>query len=112
MDFHDSIYLCLKALKETNEYKTFLNLKEDIKKDEDTYQKLKRFKTKQQEHHLKYLEGKEIPSSELQQMQDMYSDLTKNELCRQLLESEIRINVLLADMQKLLANGIKDITDF
>lgn len=112
MNFHDATYALIKALKETNEYKTFLNLKEEIKKDNVTYDKLKKFKIKQQEHHMKYLEGEKIPEIELQEMQDMYAELTKNEPCRQLLETEIRINVLLADMQKILANGIKDITDF
>ncbi|MDO4282157.1 MAG: YlbF family regulator [Clostridia bacterium] len=112
MNFHDKIHELIKALKETNEYKTFLSLKEEIKKDDVTYEKLKKFKTKQQEHHMKYLEGKEIPENELQQMQDLYAELTKNEACRQLLESEIRINVLLADMQKIIANGIKDIAEF
>lgn len=112
MNFHDKIYELIKALKETNEYKTFLSLKEEIKKDETSYKKLKTFKNKQQEHHMRYLEGKQIPENELQEMQDMYAELTKIESCRQLLETEIRINVLLADMQKILANGIKDINEF
>ncbi len=112
MNYHDSIYALIKALKETNEYKNFLSLKEEIKKDDKVYEELKSFKQKQQEHHMKFLEGKEISTDELQTMQDKYAKLTKNELCRQLLESEIRINVLLADMQKILANGIKDLTDF
>lgn len=112
MNYHDSIYELIKALKDTNEYKTFLNLKEEIRKDNEVYEELKKFKQKQQEHHMKFLEGKEISKDELQTMQDTYAKLTKNELCRQLLETEIRINVLLADMQKILANGIKDLTDF
>lgn len=112
MNFHDKVYELIKALKETNEYKTFLTLKEEIKKDENNYEKLKNFKNKQQEHHMRYLEGKQIPENELQEMQDMYAELTKIESCRQLLETEIRINVLLADMQKLLANGIKEINEF
>ncbi len=112
MNFHDKVYELITALKDTNEYKTFLSLKEEIKKDDAQYQKLKKFKIKQQEHHMKYLNAEKIDENELQEMQDMYAELTTNELCRQLLEAEIRINILLADMQKILANGIKDITEF
>lgn len=112
MNYHDSIYALIKALKDTNEYKNFLNLKQEIKKNSNIYEELKNFKLKQQEHHLKFLEGEKISDEELQRMQDIYAKLTQNELCRQLLEAEIRINVLLADMQKILANGIKDLTDF
>ena len=102
MNYHDSIYALIKALKDTNEYKTFISLKEEIKKDNKVYEELKRFKQKQQEHHMRFLEGKEISKDELQTMQDTYAKLTKNELCRQLLESEIRINVLLAELVNCL----------
>ena len=45
-------------------------------------------------------------------MQDQYTELTQNELCRQLFEAEMRINVLLGDMQKIVATGIKELNEF
>lgn len=112
MNFHDKIYELIKSLKETNEYQNFLKLKEEIRKDSEIYEKLKKFKEKQQEQHIKYLNAEKITEQEIQEMQDMYATLVQNEPCRQLFETEMRINQLLADMQKILANGIKDLTEF
>jgi len=112
MNFHDKIYELIKSLKETNEYQNFLNLKNEIRKNSEVYEKLKEFKEKQQEQHIKYLNAEKITEQEIQEMQDMYAILVQNEPCRQLFETEMRINQLLADMQKILANGIKDLTEF
>ncbi len=112
MNFHDKVYELVKALKETYEYKNYLTLKQELKNNNQLYEKLKRFKEKQQKHHLKYLNSETIDEKELQEMQDQYTELTQNELCRQLFEAEMRINVLLGDMQKIVATGIKELNEF
>lgn len=110
--FYDKVHELVRELKESEEYKNYLNIKEELKNDKKTYEMIKDFKKKQEEHQLNYLNGKDMSDDELNQMQNLYSILIQNESARKLLESEMKINVMLADMNKIIGDGIKEIVDF
>ena len=110
--FYDKVHELVRELKNTDEYKTYLNLKDELKKDEKGYEMVKNFKKKQEEHQLNYINGQEMSEDELKQMQNLYSLIIQNETARKLLESEMRLNVMLADMNKIVGEGLKEIVEF
>ncbi len=112
MNFYDKIYELAKSLKETNEYKEYIKLKTELKADSKTYDMIKDFKEKQKEQQIKYINGQEVTKEEQDNMQNLYSILIQNEKARSLLECEMRINVLLADMQKIMGEAITEIVEF
>lgn len=112
MNFHDKVYELVRGFKETQEYKEYLRLKEEIKKDKKAYEQLKNFKDTQREHQMKYINGEKVSEEEISNMQNAYSIIIKNDNIRSLLEYEMKLDVLLADMQKIIAEGIKDIIEF
>lgn len=112
MNFYDKIHELARSLKETNEYKEYIKLKDELKSDSATYNMIKDFKEKQTEHQIKYLNGQEVTKEEQDNMQNLYSILIQNEKARTLLECEMKINVLLADMQKIMGDAIKEIVEF
>ena len=59
-----------------------------------------------------YIDGKEQSKEKLDEMQNLYSIVIQNETSRKLLENEMKINVMLADMQKIIGDALKDIIDF
>ena len=73
---------------------------------------LKDFKEKQKDHQLKYINGQDISKEEQDAMQNLYSIIIQNESIRKMLECEMRVNVLLADMQKVMGEAIKEIVEF
>lgn len=112
MNFYDKIHELVRSLKETNEYKEYIKLKEDLKSDAKSYNLLKEFKNKQSELQLNYLNGKEMDKNIEQEMQNMYSIIIQNEKCRKLLENEMKVNVMLADLQKILGDALKEFAEF
>ena len=46
------------------------------------------------------------------ELENTYSLLIQSDKARSFLEAEIRLNVLLADMQKIIGEGIKEIVEF
>ena len=46
------------------------------------------------------------------ELENLYSILIQNDSIRTFFESEIRLNVLLADMNKIIGEGIQDIVEF
>ena len=61
---------------------------------------------------MEYIDGKEQSKEKLDEMQNLYSIVIQNETSRKLLENEMKINVMLADMQKIIGDALKDIVDF
>ena len=112
MNFYDKVHEMVRTFKETNEFKEYLELKEKLKKEEDAYKRLKNFKEKQKKYQLEYIDGKEQNKEVLDEMQNLYSIVIQNETSRKLLENEMKINVMLADMQKIIGDALKDIIDF
>ncbi len=112
MNFYDKIHELTRALKETNEYKEYMELKKELKKDEKKYNMVKDFKDKQRDHQVKYINGQTVSKEEQESMQNLYSILIQDEKIRKLLECEMKIDVFLADMQKIMGEAIKEIVEF
>lgn len=113
MNFYDKVHEMVKALKETNEYKTFLNLKKEIKADPEKSKMLKDFKDKQNEMQMEYIKTNgQIDESKNKEMQNLYSILIQDVKMREYLESEMKLDVMLADMQKIIGEAVKDLVEF
>lgn len=112
MNFYDKIHELVKSFKETEEYKEYMRLKEVILKEETTYNMLKDFKDKQKSHQMEYINTGKMNEDSQKELQNLYSIVIQNENSRKLLECEMRLDILLADMQKIMAEGIKDIIEF
>jgi len=112
MNFYDKVYELVRCFKETEEYKTYMELKEEIKKDDKYSNMLKDFKDKQTKMQMEYIESGEKDENAQKELENIYSLLIQSESVRNFLESEIRLNVLLADMQKIIGEGLKDIVEF
>jgi len=89
-----------------------MNLKKKIKKDEKYSKMLKEFKEKQTKMQMGYIESGKMDELMQRDLENTYSLLIQSEIVRTFLEAEIRLNVLLADMQKIIGEGLKDIVEF
>ena len=112
MNFYDKVYELVRNLKLTNEYQKYVELKKKVKQDNVLSEKIKVFKEKQMAYQKEYLSGKEMDEKEKQEMQQLYSLIIQSPIATEFFESEISLNVLLADMQKIIGEGIKDVLEF
>ena len=112
MNFYDKVHELVRCFKETEEYKTYMGLKAEIKKDAKYSTMLKEFKDKQTKMQMAYIESGKMDEIAQKELENTYSLLIQSETVRSFLESEIRLNVLLADMQKIIGEGLKDIVEF
>lgn len=112
MNFHDKLNELIRAFKDTDEYKEYIFLKGKIKENPEEYNIIKSFKDKQMQHQSKIINGEQVDKEELMEMQNQYSLIIQKEKLKKLLENEMKINVLLADMQKGIAESIKEIVEF
>ncbi|CDC78511.1 uncharacterized protein BN667_00377 [Clostridium sp. CAG:465] len=112
MNFYDKVHEMVRAFKDTPEFREYVELKNKLKEEKDAYDRLKDFKERQKNYQMEYIDGKEQSKEKLDEMQNLYSIVIQNETSRKLLENEMKINVMLADMQKIIGDALKDIIDF
>ena len=112
MNFYDKVHEMVRAFKDTPEFREYVELKNKLKEEKDAYDRLKDFKERQKNYQMEYIYGKEQSKEKLDEMQNLYSIVIQNETSRKLLENEMKINVVLADMQKIIGDALKDIIDF
>lgn len=112
MNFHENINKLVESFKETQEYKEYLDLKENLKKNNEVYNMLKDFKEKQNEVQISYLNGKDISKEKQQEMENLYSIVIQNDDCRKILECEMKVNIILADLQKSMGEAIEELVKF
>ena len=112
MNFYDKVHEMVRAFKDTPEFREYVELKNKLKEEKDAYDRLKDFKERQKNYQMEYIDGKEQSKEKLDEMQNLYSIVIQNETSRKLLENEMKINVMLADMQKIIVDALKDIIDF
>lgn len=112
MNFYDKVHELVRSFKQTNEYQEYLKLKAEIKLDEKLNKMVKDFKEKQQELQIKHINGTSMTEEEKQSMENLYSIVIQNEQARKLFEYEMKLDVMLADMQKIVAEGIKELVEF
>ena len=112
MNFYDNINNLVASFKKTEEYLEYKKLKEELKTNEDTYKMLKDFKDKQNEVQIAYLNGQDVSKEKREEMENLYSIVIQNEECRNLLECEMKINIILADLQKSMGEAIEELVKF
>lgn len=112
MNFYDNINNLVASFRQTSEYKEYLELKDKLKENPDTYNMLKDFKEKQNEVQISYINGQDITKEKKEEMENLYSIVIQNEECRKILECEMRINIILADLQKVMGEAIEELIKF
>ncbi len=112
MNFYDKVNEMVRGFKDTEEYKTFIELKSKIKNNAEDYSKLKQFKEKQSIQQMEYMTNGKVKEDTQKELENLYSILVQNDDIRKLLEQEMKLNIMLADMQKAMSTAVKEIVEF
>ena len=112
MNFYDNINNLVSSFKQTDEYIEYKRLKESLKSNTEIYNMLKDFKDKQNEVQVAFLNGQDVTKEKKEEMENLYSIVIQNEDCRKILECEMKINIILADLQKSMGEAIEELVKF
>lgn len=112
MNFYDKVYDMVRCLKETTDYKEFVETKKQVKADTVLCEKITKFKELQKSEQIKYIKGIASDEETKTRLSEMYADIVKSELGVKFFQLEIKLDVMLADMQKIISEGMQDIVEF
>lgn len=111
MNPYDKVHELVRALKESNEVKSYLELKEELYNDEKNKEMIKDFRDKQIEVQSLMMQGKEADKEKMEKLQSLYAVLASNVKIKEFFDKEVAIDVMLSDIYKIIGEGLKDIIE-
>lgn len=112
MNVYDKINELAKTIKESKEFTEYTEIKSKVFEIEENKKLVKDFKTKQMEIQKLAMEGKESESEEKYRiLQQMYTILLDNQEIKKMFDAEVRFDILIGDMYRILGEAIKEAMD-
>ena len=112
MNFYDKVHEMIRCLKDTPEYKEYIKSKAEVKTNKELADKIISFREAQRVEQMKYIKGEEMSEESKAKLSQMYSEIISNEIGVRFFQAEIKIDVMLADMQKIISEGIQEVVEF
>ena len=102
MTSYDIAHQLVTSVRDSEQYKEFINMKEKLKQDDENCELVKKFQIKQLEIKKAQFYQKEVTQNQKKEYETVYSVLRANPVCRQYLDAEFQISRLLSDIQRIL----------
>lgn len=109
MNVYDTTNKLAKELKESPEYTNYKNIKVEIANNLELKEKMKKFENLRYEAQLEGLKGENQEKTKLEEMQKLYAELIQDDTAKKYFDYELKFNVLLADVNKIIAESVKDV---
>ena len=111
MNPYDKVHELVRAIKDSEEVKEYLAIKEELFQDEKNKAMIKDFREKQVEVQSLLMQGKEAEPEKMEKLQNLYDILASNVKIKEFFDKEVRFDVMLSDIYKIIGEALKDIVE-
>ena len=108
MYVYDEANNLAKAIQESREYLEFKKVKEDVSKNPEMKTKIDEFEKTRYEVQAMSFQGKDDPEK-MKRLQEMYNILNNDKKIKEYFDIEVRFNIMLADVNKIISESVKDL---
>lgn len=109
MNVYDTANKLSQEIKDSNEYKEYKKVKEEIKINPGLKEKIEGFEKARQEMQLVMIKGGKPVEEKTAEIQNMYTELIKDDTIKKYFEAEYRFSMLITDMNKIISEAVKDV---
>lgn len=109
MYVYDEANNLAKALQESKEYKEYKKAKEEIEAIPEMKKKIDEFEKIRYDVQVMSFQGKDEDSEKMKKLQEMYEILIKEPKIKDYFDIEVRFNIMLADVNKIISESVKDL---
>lgn len=110
MNIYDTANKLAKEIKESKEYKEYRRLKKHIEENPEQKEKVENFEHLRYKIQVETMQGNNANTEEEKIMlQEKYAELLKDEEIKKYFDAEMQFNVMIADINKIIAEAIKDV---
>ena len=109
MYVYDEANNLAKAIQESREYLEYKKAKEDLNSNPEMKKKIDDFEKIRYEVQVLSLKGEKEDQEKMNKLQEMYDILMKEPKIKEYFDIEIRFNVMLADVNKIISESVKEV---
>ncbi|MDD4066439.1 MAG: YlbF family regulator [Clostridia bacterium] len=111
MNIYDKINDLANGIKETKEFKEFVEIKNEVYKDESKKEKINKFRQMQIDWQ-RLATNPEANQKELEEknalLQQMYQMLLQDEQIKKFFDVEVRFDIIVGDMYRIIGEALKE----
>lgn len=109
MNVYDEVNNLARAIKECKEFTDYKEAKDKVRGQADLKAKIDEFEKIRYEEQLLAMQGEKQSDEKMKKLQELYEILVKNPQIKDYFDKEVRFNVLIADVNKIIGESIKDV---
>ncbi len=109
MNVYDTANKLAYELKNSDEYKTYKQAKDKIMQNPEMKAKIEEFEKIRYDAQVLAIKQGEGDTEKMQKLQELYTILINNKEIKEYFDLEVKFNVMVADVNKIIAEAIKDV---
>ena len=109
MYVYDEANNLAKAIKESQEYTQYKKAKDELNNDNEMKAKVEEFEKIRYDIQVMDFQGKSQDEEKQKKLQEMYDILTKEPKIKEFFDIEVRFNIMLADVNRIIGESVKDL---
>lgn len=111
MNVYDTANKLAQEIKSSDEFKNYKKYKELVKTNTEVNDKIKKFEALRYEVQISAMQGLEANKEKEKELQEVYTELLSKENVKEYFDAEFKFNILLADVNKIIGEAVKDIIE-
>ena len=111
MNVYDTANRLASEIKNSNEYIEFKKIKEEINSNPDLKEKIKEFEKNRYQVQMMAMQSGKPDEDMYKKIQADYEELVKEEIVMKYFDYELKFNVLLADVNKIIGESVRDVIE-
>ena len=111
MNPYDKVNELVRAIKDSEQVREYMKIKEELYRDEKNREMIKEFRDKQTEVQSLLMQGQEADAEKMEKLQSLYQILVSNPAIKNFFDKEVQFDVMLSDIYKIIGEGLKDILE-
>ncbi len=109
MYVYDEANNLAKAIQDSKEYKEYKKIKEELEAIPEMKAKVEEFEKIRYEVQVMSFQGEKQDEEKMKKLQEMYDILMKETKIKEYFDIEVRFNIMLADVNRIISESVKDL---
>ena len=109
MNVYDTANKLASEIRASEEYTKYKTAKEALESNNELKTKVDEFEKMRYDVQVLAMQGKEVEEEKNKKLQEMYTILIQNNEIKEYFDLEVKFNVMIADVNKIIAESIQDV---
>jgi len=109
MNIYDTANKLAGEIKQSEEYQNYKMAKETLNLNTQLKEKIKQFEITRYEAQITAMQTGKNDEEKIKKMQEQYAELIEIEEARKFFDAETKFNIVIADINKIIGDAIKDV---